>query len=361
VYVKADSEAEGFVSSDDALRGLCFSDVVFSQRYDGWRVLGRGPWATVVRTRSRDLGHDIALKVFVKVDPELLERVRHEVRAVQTLATPTSSHLQPLRPRTIAWFEMELVDGPNLQEELARLAAAGERSIGRAYEIALAVSRCVWHAHRHGVLHRDIKPANVLLPASRRPAAKSATSASRGWPRWRVDTSRTITRHPRSLPRKRWQATLLATPRRLRARRDPLRSLCGGRPPYEVACGASIASPKAPARGSAQGASCAGASGAPRLGARSDAGAGAGSDGATSAAEGSPHVGAGSGRLGVRRGSARPESHRIREPVARRSRKPRPGDARVLDDAPQGARQAWQPVGLRLRKPARRTVSAWGV
>ena len=159
---------------DDALRELCFSDGVFRERYEGWCVLGRGPWATVVRTRSRDLGHDIALKVFVNLDPELLARVRHEVRAVQALASPYLVHIYSMFDRgTIAWFEMELVDGPDLQQVLDRLAATGDQlRLIRGYEIALAVARCVWHAHRHGVLHRDIKPANVLLPNSGQPPAK---------------------------------------------------------------------------------------------------------------------------------------------------------------------------------------------
>jgi serine/threonine protein kinase len=159
---------------EDALRELCFADGVFRERYEGWRVLGRGSWATVVRTRSRDAGQDVALKVLVNLDPELLQRVREEVRAVQALATPYLVHTYSLFDRgTIAWFEMEVVEGPTLQQELDRLAATGGRlPFVRACEIALAVSRCVWHAHRHGVLHRDIKPANVLLPASGRPAAK---------------------------------------------------------------------------------------------------------------------------------------------------------------------------------------------
>ena len=159
---------------DDALRELCFSDAVFKERYLGWQVLGRGTWATVVRTRSRDAGQDVALKILVNLDPELLQRVREEVRAVQALATPYLVHTYSLFDRgAIAWFEMEVVEGPTLQEELDRLAAPGKSlPLVRAYEIALAVSRCVWHAHRHGVLHRDIKPANVLLPASERPAAK---------------------------------------------------------------------------------------------------------------------------------------------------------------------------------------------
>jgi hypothetical protein len=76
-------------------------------------VLGLGPWATVVRTRSRDLGHEIALKVFVDVDPELLERVRHEVRAVLALATPYLVRTYTLFNRgMIAWFEMERSTAP---------------------------------------------------------------------------------------------------------------------------------------------------------------------------------------------------------------------------------------------------------
>jgi serine/threonine-protein kinase len=147
---------------------------VFRGRYEGWQVLGRGTWATVVRTRSRDAGQDVALKILVNLDPELLQRVREEVRAVQALATPYLVHTYSLFDRgMIAWFEMEVVEGPTLQQELDRLAAIGGRlPFVRACEVALAVSRCVWHAHRQGVLHRDIKPANVLLPVSGRPAAK---------------------------------------------------------------------------------------------------------------------------------------------------------------------------------------------
>jgi serine/threonine protein kinase len=171
-----ESESDGSRSTpgDDALRELCFCDAVFRERYEGWSVLGRGPWATVVRTRSRDLGHDIALKVFVNLDPELLARVRQEVRAVQVLSTPYVVHIHSLFDRgVLAWFEMELVEGTNLQEELERLANGGDGlPLIRAYEIALATSRCVWHAHRRGVIHRDLKPANVLLPASGQPAAK---------------------------------------------------------------------------------------------------------------------------------------------------------------------------------------------
>jgi serine/threonine-protein kinase len=164
------------VPGDDALRELCFSDSVFRQRYQGWAVLGRGTFATVVRTFSGDAARDVALKVFLNLEPEMVKRIREEVRAAQAFATPYLVQTYSLFDRgPITWFELELVEGPNLQQEIDRLAAKGESiPLPRAFEIALAVSRCLWQAHRHGVLHRDIKPANILLPASGQPAAKVA-------------------------------------------------------------------------------------------------------------------------------------------------------------------------------------------
>jgi serine/threonine-protein kinase len=137
-------------------------------------VLDRGTYATVVRTFSRDAGREIALKVFVDVEPQTLRRVRDEALAAQSLATPLLVQVHSLFDRgRVAWFEMELIDGPNLQQELDRLSATGRRMpLPRAVDIALAVSRCLWGAHRNGVLHRDVKPANVLMPRSGQPAAK---------------------------------------------------------------------------------------------------------------------------------------------------------------------------------------------
>ncbi len=153
---------------------LCFSDPVFAERYQGWSVLGRGSYATVVRTFSRDAGREMAHKVFVNLEAEMVQRVREEVHAVQILATPHVVQVYSLFDRgPIAWFEMELVDGRNLDEELRRLTAAQRQMPLRpAFAIALAVGRCLWHAHRAAVLHRDVKPANIILPTSGQPAAK---------------------------------------------------------------------------------------------------------------------------------------------------------------------------------------------
>ena len=84
------------------------------------------------------------------------------------------AHLQPVRSR----HDRVVRDGghrgapPSRRSSIVSPRRRSGFPLVRAYEIALAVSRCVWHAHRHGVLHRDIKPANVLLPVYGQPAAK---------------------------------------------------------------------------------------------------------------------------------------------------------------------------------------------
>jgi serine/threonine-protein kinase len=158
----------------DALEALCFSDPLFRQRYDGWTVVGRGSFATVVKTRSRDARREIALKVFVNLEPDALDRVREEVRAAQSLASPYVVDIYSLFDRgTLAWFEMEWVDGSNLQDYLRAATPVGASvSAEASLDIALAVSRAIWSAHRRGVLHRDVKPSNILIARSRCPAAK---------------------------------------------------------------------------------------------------------------------------------------------------------------------------------------------
>src|SRR5262249_31498753 len=111
-----------------SLREMCFADPVFHERYEGWDVLGTGTYATVVRTRSRDAGRDIALKIFRDLSQGSVDRVREEVHAAQSLATPYLVQVYSVFDRgPIAWFEMELVDGPNLDQELHRATIDGRR------------------------------------------------------------------------------------------------------------------------------------------------------------------------------------------------------------------------------------------
>jgi serine/threonine-protein kinase len=158
----------------DGLHALCLADAVWAERYDGWFELGRGASAVLVRAHCRAVADDLALKVFPRLRPEEERRFRQEVRCAQRLASPfiVRTYSAFLRG-SLAWIEMELVDGPDLGHALAARAREGRPfSLAEGLELAAALAEGLRLAHEAEVVHRDIKPANILLPRSGRPAAK---------------------------------------------------------------------------------------------------------------------------------------------------------------------------------------------
>jgi eukaryotic-like serine/threonine-protein kinase len=164
----------------DALHALCLSDPVWTERYEGWTELGRGGSAAVVRVFNRDAGGDVALKVFYGLAAEDRVRVGREVRGAQRLASPFIVRtFSPFARGSLAWIEMELVDGVDLRQELGQRAATARGfSLTESCGIAACLAEALGAAHSADVVHRDVKPANVLLPASGSPAAKLSDSAS---------------------------------------------------------------------------------------------------------------------------------------------------------------------------------------
>ena len=160
---------------DLGLRNLLQADPRWTSRYQGWQVIGRGAFATVVKTYCKDLGADIAVKIFKNLDQEDRRRFQQEVRNAQTLDSPGVVRMYSPFWGSPPWIEMEWVDGPNLKQELQRRAVENEPfSTLEGLDVGIAITEVLREAHDKRIVHRDVKPANILLPRSHHPLVKLA-------------------------------------------------------------------------------------------------------------------------------------------------------------------------------------------
>lgn len=132
-------------------------------------VVGKGAMGLVFSARHEQTDERAAIKVLapaIASDAKFRERFAAEIESLKTLNHPnivklfgygeTDGHL---------YYAMELVEGTNLEQELA----AGRRFNWRdVTQIGIDISRALKHAHDHGVIHRDLKPANLLVDVADR-------------------------------------------------------------------------------------------------------------------------------------------------------------------------------------------------
>ena len=71
------------------------------------------------------------------------------------------AHSRPRRMRRHAALVMELVEGDDLSQRIAR----GAIPVDEALPIAKQIAEALEAAHQQGIIHRDLKPANIKLRA----------------------------------------------------------------------------------------------------------------------------------------------------------------------------------------------------
>ena len=125
--------------------------------------LGKGGMGEVYHARDTKLGRDVALKLLpdeVTNDLERVARFRREAKVLASLNHPGIASLFDLEEADGRVFLiMELAEGEDMSERLAR----GAISVDQALPMALQISEALEAAHEKGIVHRDLKPANVML------------------------------------------------------------------------------------------------------------------------------------------------------------------------------------------------------
>ncbi|MEK7404941.1 MAG: serine/threonine-protein kinase, partial [Acidobacteriota bacterium] len=128
-------------------------------------LIGAGGMGKVYKARDTRLGREVAVKVLPEAfaaDPERMARLEREARILASLNHPNIASIFSLEEGDgVRALVMEYVDGPTLDERMARGAVPLEEALPIARQMAEALA----YAHERGIIHRDLKPANVKLTA----------------------------------------------------------------------------------------------------------------------------------------------------------------------------------------------------
>ncbi|MGH7591980.1 MAG: serine/threonine-protein kinase [Gemmatimonadales bacterium] len=132
--------------------------------YELLSLLGAGGFGRVYRVRDLHLEREVALKVMhphLTADPAVVERFRREAQLAARLNHPNIVDIYDIAGRSgLLWYTMELVDGPNVAQKVARDGPLSADELLRLLREALSA---LGQAHQQGLVHRDVKPENLLL------------------------------------------------------------------------------------------------------------------------------------------------------------------------------------------------------
>jgi serine/threonine-protein kinase len=128
--------------------------------------IGEGGMGVVWRATDTTLNRDVAIKMLppgLATDVERMQRFGQEARLLASLNHPHIATIHGFHEDSgVRYLAMEIVEGEDLSERLAREPIPLERTI----EIATQIAEALEIAHAQGVIHRDLKPANIKLTAT---------------------------------------------------------------------------------------------------------------------------------------------------------------------------------------------------
>ena len=138
--------------------------------YEILAKIGEGGMGAVFRARDTKLDRDVAIKVLPEAFAHDAERLARFMREAKVLASLNHPHIAgiygletspalPGLPAPPAFIVMELVEGEDLSQRIAK----GAVPIDEALPIAKQIAEALEAAHEQGIIHRDLKPANIRV------------------------------------------------------------------------------------------------------------------------------------------------------------------------------------------------------
>ncbi len=131
--------------------------------YEVVSAIGAGGMGEVYRATDTRLKRHVAIKILpaaLATDRDRLARFQREAEVLASLNHPNIAAVHGLEEYGSATaLVMELVEGDNLAERLAR----GRIPIDEALAIARQIADALESAHERGIVHRDLKPANIKV------------------------------------------------------------------------------------------------------------------------------------------------------------------------------------------------------
>src|SRR5215469_2715497 len=135
----------------------------FANHFEITGMLGRGGMGEVYLGRDTKLNREVAIKVLPSTftdDPDRLARFRREAQVLASLNHPNIGAIYSFEESDgIHALALEYVDGPTLEDRIAR----GPMPLETALSIALQIAEALEAAHEQGIVHRDLKPGNIKL------------------------------------------------------------------------------------------------------------------------------------------------------------------------------------------------------
>src|SRR5438128_4337638 len=125
--------------------------------------IGEGGMGQVYRARDTKLDRDVAIKILPEAFAHDADRLARFTREAKTLASLNHPHIAAIygleESGGITALVMELVEGEDLSQRIAR----GAIPLDEAVPIARRIAEALEAAHEHGIIHRDLKPANIKV------------------------------------------------------------------------------------------------------------------------------------------------------------------------------------------------------